>query len=99
MTQSNSVHTEPIPKFSFGRLCYTKAVMERIVPEDASQALERHGMGDWGDHNARGKQENDDALQYGGRLLSVYRDRKGVEFWIITEAHRNMTTVLLPADY
>lgn len=40
------------------------------------------------------------ALKHGeGRLFSVYRDRKGVKFWIITEADRSATTVLLPEDY
>ena len=35
----------------------------------------------------------------GGRLFSVYHDGSGVKFWIITEADRSATTVLLPDDY
>jgi hypothetical protein len=73
--------------------------MTGIVQEDALQALSRHSQADWGDHSQNGKLENDKALLYGGRLLSTYHDRNGVNFWIITEHHRNMTTVLLPADY
>ena len=42
---------------------------------------------------------NESALWDGNRLFSVYHDRKGVKFWIITEADRNTTTVLLPDDY
>jgi hypothetical protein len=38
-------------------------------------------------------------LREGFRLLSVYRDRNQTEFWIITEADRSATTVLLPEDY
>ena len=39
------------------------------------------------------------ALRDGDRLLSVYHDRHGVKFWVITEADRSATTVLLPEDY
>jgi hypothetical protein len=35
----------------------------------------------------------------GCRLLSAFRDRHGVKFWIITEADRSFTTILLPEDY
>jgi hypothetical protein len=94
MTDINSV-----PMFSLGRLCFTKDAMTDIVPEDAFSALVRHRHGDWGELDASDKQANDNALIYGGRLLSAYHDRKGVKFWIITEYHRNLTTVLLPADY
>jgi hypothetical protein len=38
-------------------------------------------------------------LQEGTRLFSVYRSIAGVKFWIITEADRSATTVLLPEDY
>jgi len=100
MTQPHSLDADVLPKFALGRLCFTKAAMTDIVRDDAFAALKRHSLGDWGDHDASGsKQENDMALLYGGRLLSAYRDRNGVKFWIITEHHRNQTTVLLPADY
>jgi len=35
----------------------------------------------------------------GSRLFSVYHDRAGVRFWIITEADRSATTILLPSEY
>lgn len=73
--------------------------MSDIMPEDAFDGIQRHIMGDWGDLDAGCKRENDKALHCGGRLLSEYHDRNGVKFWIITEHHRNLTTVLLPADY
>ena len=38
-------------------------------------------------------------MRDGLRLFSVYHDRYGVKFWIITEADRSATTVLLPDDY
>jgi len=43
--------------------------------------------------------QNDYALKHGLRLLSSYRSESGTKFWIITEADRSATTVLLPEDY
>ena len=42
---------------------------------------------------------NDWSLENGERILSVYHDRRGTKFWIITERDRSVTTVLLPEDY
>lgn len=55
--------------------------------------------GDWGKVCPEDWQSNQDALVNGERILSVYEDRTGREFWIITEACRSATTVLLPEDY
>ncbi len=43
-------------------------------------------------------QANDEALSHGGRLLSAYLGGDGIKFWLITEADRSATTILLPAD-
>ncbi len=58
-----------------------------------------HIVGDWGDVDEHDRAQNERALQEGTRLLSVYRSTGGVKFWIITEADRSVTTVLLPEDY
>jgi hypothetical protein len=55
--------------------------------------------GDWGDVNEQDRQENELSLQKGFRLFSVYHSTQGVKFWIITEANRSATTVLLPQEY
>ena len=44
-------------------------------------------------------EENEASLSEGFRLLSVYRSREGERFWVITEADRSATTVLLPDEY
>jgi hypothetical protein len=44
-------------------------------------------------------ERNDQSVEEGFRLLSVYRSRSGVRFWVITEADRSVTTVLLPEEY
>jgi len=99
MTQFNSVSSEAVPRFSLGQVFFSRAATTDIVPEDAFRSLKQHRFGDWGDLCAEDKEANETALQFGGRLFSVYHDRKDVKFWIITEADRNTTTVLLPDDY
>jgi len=61
--------------------------------------IQRHQAGDWGDLDTHDRQENERALQHGGRLFSQYHSNAGVKFWIITEADRSSTCVLLPEDY
>ena len=89
----------PVPKFSLGRIVMTQSVSQTLSLGDIGTALLRHARGDWGDVCAEDREANESALWDGLRLFSVYHDRKGVKFWIITEADRNTTTVLLPYDY
>ena len=98
MTQSNSVNEKPELKFWLGQFNMTNEA-RKLDMEDVLIALRRHHNGDWGDVCAEDREANETALQTGGRLLSVYHDRMDVKFWIITEADRNTTTVLLPDDY
>ena len=63
------------------------------------RALFRHEHGDWGTLEAQDWETNQLALKNGDRLLSAYESTDGVKFWIITEADRSSTTVLLPEDY
>ncbi|MEM7387300.1 MAG: type I restriction endonuclease subunit M [Verrucomicrobiota bacterium] len=63
------------------------------------KALARHERGDWGEVCTEDRAENEEALRRGGRLLSVYRTEEGTRFYIITEADRSSTTVLLPDEY
>jgi len=86
-------------KFPFGQTTITPNAQNTLHPEDVLVALSRHGSGDWGDVNDEDKKLNDEALKDQSRLLSAYSDRNDVKFWIITEADRSVTTVLLPEDY
>lgn len=77
----------------------TPGAMSTLHPEDVLQALERHSLGDWGDVCQHDREENEYAVDAGYQLHSVYRDRHGTRFWVITEADRSATTVLLPDEY
>jgi hypothetical protein len=91
--------TNPEPKFPLGRVVITKAAAEKLEPADVGLALVRHSRGDWGDLSERDRDENEFSLTHAYRLFSVYHGRDGTKFWIITEAGRTITTVLLPDDY
>jgi len=55
--------------------------------------------GDWGQVCAEDWRLNDEAVQDGSRIVSAYITLKGVKIWIITEADRSTTTILLPDEY
>ena len=61
--------------------------------------LGRHQRGDWGDLDEEDKQRNDSALVDGSRIFSAYQIAEGARFWVITEADRSATTILLPEEY
>jgi len=87
------------PKFDLGRLLITPHAQQELISEDVMKALGRHLSGDWGDVGREDWQENELSLREGFRLFSVYHDGNDTKFWIITEADRSATTVLLPDDY
>jgi hypothetical protein len=82
-----------------GNVLATANALSRLCPESIIEGLERHRRGDWGHVDAHDFQANQEALRHGGRLLSVYYDQRQMKFWIITDADRSVTTVLLPEDY
>lgn len=82
-----------------GQLVATPNVMALIDHCDILRAIYRHRKGDWGEVCPEDSTANDQALKTGGRLLSRFTSSKGVVFWIITEADRSVTTVLLPEEY
>lgn len=89
------------PKFNLGSIVATPSVLQVI--EESGQSpndfLSRHVRGDWGEVCNEDKQLNDQALIDGDRLLSAYRTLKNVRIWVISEADRSATTLLLPEEY
>ena len=82
-----------------GRLVATPAVLGAIDGGSIKAALSRHSRCDWGDVCDSDWQMNNQAATHGERILSAYHDAEETKFWIITEADRSYTTVLLPSDY
>ena len=66
---------------------------------DLKALISRHASGDWGDLDEDDKRQNDLGLGRRLRIFSAFETGTGVKIWIITEADRSVTTVLLPEDY
>ena len=88
-----------VQTFALGNVVITPNALGQLTPADVQLGLQRHQAGDWGDLGEEDWKENDNALRTGLRLLSSYRSTAGVTYWIITEADRRATTLLLPDDY
>ena len=86
-------------RISLGQTVITANAIANLDLDSVQQALRRHATGDWGDLSPEDRQENDLSAKEGFRILSAYTDSSGTKFWIITEADRSATTVLLPEDY
>ena len=87
-------------RLPLGHVIATPGALEVVRDHglDVVGLLHRHRDGDWGavsDHDA---QANDHAVAHGARVLSAY-ETAGGRLWIITEADRSATTVLLPSEY
>lgn len=65
----------------------------------APRTLYRRVTGDWGELGAEDKSENEFSLRNGFRILSRYELTTESRLWIITEADRSVTTLLLPEEY
>jgi hypothetical protein len=88
-------------KFELGQLLITPGAIGALNRNrsDAAEFIRRHASGDWGELDADDVRENEFSLEHGLRLLSSYRLQDGQKLWIITEANRSCTTVLLPEEY
>lgn len=94
-----SAHTIPVAVFRLGRIVATPNALRFITQEDILSGIRRHQAGDWGNLTDDDREANDTALTQGGRILSAYKATNGTKFWLITEADRSVTTILLPEDY
>ena len=86
-------------KFEVGQLGITPGAQELIPMKEVEIALNRHATGDWGNICEDDRGQNEWALENEARLMSVYESEVGEAFWIITEADRSSTTILLPSEY
>ena len=86
-------------KFPLGQIVATQGALAAVASDEMQAALRRHHRGDWGDLCADDQRENERSLREGFRLVSVYRTKAGVKFYVITEHDRSVTTVLLPEEY
>jgi hypothetical protein len=93
--------TKSQPLFSLGQIVATPGALAALEKAGQSPAefLAQHVRGEWGDVPDEDKRENEFSLERGFRLLSSYRTNANDKIWVITEADRSATTLLLPSEY
>lgn len=93
--------------FPLGMIVATRGaleLLEDLAPEGvwieaAAPYILRHVTGDWGELSAADWKENRLSVKNGYRILSAYSTPEGRKLWVITEADRSATTILLPEEY
>ena len=97
----NTTTQTSVTRFALGQTFITPGAEEalQIAGQTAIEFLRRHMSCDWGEVSEEDAQENEFSLKEGFRLLSAYQTGKGQKLWIITEADRSATTILLPSEY
>ena len=87
--------------FSLGKMVATPGALEALSrsAQSPGEFLAKHRRGEWGDLDEHDTAANRTALQTGGRILSSYRTQLGETLWVITEAGRSSTCILLPDEY
>lgn len=87
--------------FPLGQVVATPGALEalRIANQSHNEFLDKHVTGDWGECCDDDKRANELALEEETRIFSVYRTARGEKIWIITEADRSSTCILLPDEY
>lgn len=94
-------------KFAAGRIYATPSALELLKrwKQDPTTLLARHVRGDWGLVHPEDAAANDIAVAIGLRIISSYRigptgsGGGGQMLWIVSEADRSATTLLLPEEY
>ena len=110
MSKSSNSTTPALPRFDLGQLCQTPGAQEVLQRYQVNpfQLIGRHVRGDWGDVCEEDARANEDALREGARVLSAYtlpplsseaETLRPTKVWLITEADRSVTTILLPEEY
>jgi hypothetical protein len=95
---------ETIPtsgRFPLGRVLATPGALDTLEQLNLNgfDLLSRHQAGDWGEMTDGDKQENEFSIDKELRIFSSYKIGEGSKLWIITEADRSVTTLLLPSEY
>lgn len=91
---------EPVT-FVLGHVVATPGALHALAfaGEDPGRYLARHAAGDWGEVPPEDARANDEARDICERLFSAYTLRSGTKIWIVTEADRSSTCILLPEEY
>lgn len=97
----HTINDTRVTRFRLGSLLVTPGARSALLRHGLNliELVSRHARADWGSLDAHDVGVNRQALVYGGRLMSVYEVAPGVRIYVITEADRSVTTMLLPSEY
>jgi hypothetical protein len=91
----------PAVNLPLGQLVSTPGALDALAKagRNGSELFDRHRRGGLGEVDAGDCAANDRAVADGDRILSDYLLKDQTKVWIITEADRSVTTLLLPDEY
>ena len=89
------------PKFLLAQIVATPGALAALAEAGHAplEFISQHVAGDWGELDEQNRRENELSVKEGFRILSAYTLSDGTKIWIITEADRSATTILLPEEY
>ena len=103
MSKAKSSNQRPHakPLFSLGQVVATPCALALLeeTNTDSFVLMQRHQRGDYGCVPTEDAEANEYALVTGSRIISSYLLNDTDKLWIITEADRSVTTLLLPDEY
>lgn len=84
-----------------GKVVLTRGARTALIDlrENVLSYLKKHTSGDWSEMDKEDQEENRYSVDKRLRIFSAYQLNSGVRIWIITEADRSVTTILLPEEY
>jgi hypothetical protein len=87
--------------FPLGQMYATPGAIEALseAGQGAAEFINRHQRGDWSEMCEEDRRENEFSIDKRLRIFSAYHTSKGDKLWVITEADRSVTTILLPSEY
>ena len=101
MSDNPTIHLSGGHRFDLGKVMITPGALDALKAAQQApfELIQRHASGDWGDLTDEDKRENDISVKQGYLIFSIYNLKGGGKVWIITEADRSATTMLLPSEY
>ena len=87
--------------FELGRISVTAGAQHvlRDSGQSADEFIQRHASGDWGDVSEETRRANQENLEVGGRLESVYHTAHAEKLLVVTEPDRSLTSVMVPEEF
>jgi hypothetical protein len=100
-TSTTATPTATTRLFPLGQMYATPGAIDALseAGQGAAEFLNRHQRGDWSEMCEEDRRENEFSVDKYLRIFSAYHTSKGVKLWVITEADRSATTILLPSEY